>query len=177
MSTTSQSPSASPAPADRRARARSALVLIGLLVLVFSVAALGGLATSHGVRDWYPALAKPRWTPPSWLFGPVWTLLYAFIALVGWRLWRLPASVALERATLLRRWWIQLALNGAWSWAFFHFRSPAAGLAVIGPLLVVIAGMQPRLARVDRPSALLWTPYVLWVAFASCLNLALWHHN
>jgi tryptophan-rich sensory protein len=156
-------------------RARSALVLIGLLLLVFAVAALGGLATSQGVRDWYPALAKPAWTPPSWLFGPAWTLLYTFMALVAWRVWRRPASP--ERSALLRRWWVQLALNGAWSWAFFHFRSPAAGLAVIGALLLVIGSMQPRLARLDRPSALLWTPYVLWVAFATALNLSIWNRN
>ena len=75
-------------------RARSALVLVGALVLVYAVAALGGLATSHGVRDWYPALVKPRWTPPSWLFGSAWTLLYAFMAIVAWRVWRLPSAVA-----------------------------------------------------------------------------------
>ncbi len=167
----------SPASAKSRSgAARSVLVLIGLLALVFAVAALGGLATSAGTAEWYPTLNKPGWTPPSWLFGPVWTLLYAFMALVAWRVWRLPAG-HVERAPLLRRWWIQLALNGAWSWAFFYFRSPAAGLAVIAPLLLVIASMQPRLARADRPSALLWTPYVLWVAFASCLNLAIWNRN
>ena len=172
----SASSSSSPPPSAGAARARSVLVLLGLLAVVFAVAGLGGLATSHGVRDWYPALNKPAWTPPSWLFGPVWMLLYAFMALVAWRVWRLPAGHA-ERAPLLRRWWVQLALNGAWSWAFFHFRSPAAGLAVIGALLLVIGSMQPRLARADRPSAMLWTPYVLWVAFASCLNLAIWNRN
>lgn len=70
-----------------------------------------------------------------------------------------------------------LALNGAWSWAFFHFRSPAAGLVVVSALFVTICWIQPRLARNDRPSALLWTPYVLWVAFAGCLTLWIWHHN
>jgi benzodiazapine receptor len=168
-----QAPS-SPAPATAP-RARSALVLIGLLLLVYGVAALGGFATAPGVREWYPTLAKPPWTPPSWLFGPVWTLLYACIAVVAWRIWRQPASPA--RSTLLRRWWVQLALNGAWSWAFFHFRSPIVGLAVIGALLLLIGSMQPRLARADRPSALLWTPYVLWVAFATALNLSIWNRN
>ena len=97
-------------------RARSALVLVGALALVFAVAALGGLATSHGVRDWYPALDKPAWTPPSRLFGPVWTLLYTLMAVVAWRVWRLPAGAA-GRASILRAWWLQLALNGGWSWA------------------------------------------------------------
>lgn len=157
-------------------RARSTLALIGLLALVYAVAALGAIATSHGVRDWYPELAKPRWTPPAWLFGPVWTLLYTFMAIVAWRIWRLPAAAA-DRTKILRAWWLQLALNGAWSWAFFHFRSPAAGLVVVSALFVTICWIQPRLARNDRPSALLWTPYVLWVAFAGCLTLWIWHHN
>lgn len=170
------SPQTTPSQTSGTSRLRSVLVLIGLLLVVFLVAGLGGLATSHGVQDWYPALNKPAWTPPSWLFGPVWTLLYAFMAIVAWRVWRLPTTHA-ERGPLLRRWWVQLAFNGAWSWAFFHFRSPAAGLAVIAPLLLVIASMQPRLARADRPSAMLWTPYVLWVAFAGCLNLAIWNRN
>ena len=159
-----------------RSRLRSALVLVGLLALVYAVAALGGLATSHGIRDWYPALAKPRWTPPPWLFGPVWTLLYTFMALVAWRVWRLPAATP-RRAPVLRAWALQLALNGAWSWAFFHFRSAAAGLAIVGALFVAICWIQPRLAAIDRPAALLWTPYVLWTAFAGCLNLAVWHRN
>lgn len=160
---------------SRPAILRSLFVFIGFLAAAFAVAALGGIATAGGVRDWYPTLAKPAWTPPSWLFGPVWTLLYIAMSVVAWRIWRLPIGTA--RTHILRAWWLQLALNGAWSWAFFWFKNPAAGLLVIGPLLVVIASTQPRLARVDRPSAMLWTPYVLWVAFASCLNLAIWHMN
>ncbi len=160
-------------------RFRSTLVLAGFLAATFTVAALGGFATASGVKDWYPTLAKPAWTPPSWLFAPVWTALYAALAVVAWRVWRLPASTQPvgERTRLLRAWWLQLALNASWSWAFFHFRNPAAGLLVIGALFVTIVWIQPHLARADRPSALLWTPYVLWVAFASCLNLAIWHLN
>lgn len=154
---------------------RTLLVLAGFLLAAFGVAALGGIATASSVGDWYPTLVKPSWNPPSWLFGPVWTLLYIAMSVAAWRIWRLPAGT--DRTLILRAWWVQLALNGAWSWAFFYFRTPAAGLLVIGPLLVVVAWIQPRLARNDRPSAMLWTPYVLWVAFASCLNLALWHLN
>lgn len=157
-------------------RARALLALIGLFVLVSAVAAFGGLATFHGVHDWYPTLTKPRWTPPPRLFGPVWAVLYFFMAIVAWRIWRLPAVVA-DRMPVLRAWGFQLVLNGAWSWAFFHFRSPAAGLAIVSVLFVTLCWIQPRLARIDRPSALLWTPHVLWVAFAACLNLAIWHHN
>jgi tryptophan-rich sensory protein len=155
---------------------RSTLVFVGFLTAAYSVAALGGWATSSSVKSWYPHLAKPSWTPPSWVFGPAWTLLYTLMANVAWRIWSGPATNP-ERGAILRRWWLQLALNGAWSWAFFYFRSPAAGLLVIGALLVLIASMQPRLARMDRTAALLWTPYVLWVTFAACLNLSIWNRN
>ena len=158
------------------ARLCSALVLVGFLLTVFTVAALGGRATASGVTDWYPTLAKPAWTPPSWLFGPAWGFLYACMAVAAWRVWRLPAA-APGRTELLRLWWLQLALNASWSWAFFWFRNPAAAMLVIGALFVTIVWIQPRLARIDRPAALLWTPYVLWVAFAGCLNLAIWHLN
>ena len=157
-------------------RPSSLLVLAGFFAAAFSVAALGGHATAGGVKTWYPTLAKPAWTPPPWLFAPVWTFLYAAMALVAWRVWRLPAGMA-ERAAILRAWWLQLLLNGSWSWAFFHFRNPASALLVVGALFVTIVWIQPRLSRADRPSALLWTPYVLWTAFAACLNLAIWHLN
>ena len=161
-------------------RPRSILVLAGFLAAAFAAAALGGHATAGSVKTWYPTLAKPAWTPPSWLFAPVWAVLSAAMAVVGWRVWRLPGGApagAEERVRTLRAWWFQLALNASWSWAFFHFRNPAAALLVIGALLVTVVWIQPRLARADRPSALLWTPYVLWVAFAACLNLAIWHLN
>lgn len=165
---------------SRATAARSALVLVGLLAAVFTAAALGGIATAGGVRDWYPTLDKPAWTPPAWLFGPAWTVLYTAMAVSAWRVWRRPETTRADerqRALLLRLWWVQLAVNAGWSWAFFHFRNPAAGLLVIGALLLVIGVMQPRLAKLDRPAALLWTPYVLWVAFATALNLSIWNRN
>ncbi len=168
------------APSPAAERLRSAAVFLGLLASVFAVAALGGWATASSTGTWYREIAKPAWTPPSWVFGPAWTFLYVAMATAAWRVWRFrPANDAesTNRKSLLLRWWIQLALNGAWSWAFFWFRNPAAGLLVIGALLGLIASMQPRLARLDRPAALLWTPYVAWVAFATCLNLAIWHLN
>ena len=165
---------------DTPLRFRSFLVFLGFLGAVALAAGLGGHATASGVRDWYPTLAKPGWTPPPGLFGPVWSVLYLAMAVVGWRLWRLPADGAdgaASRKRLLALWWVQLAVNAAWSWAFFWARNPAAGLGVIGLLFILLCVMQPRLARADRPSALLWTPYVLWVGFAGALNLAIWHLN
>src|SRR5690606_17216227 len=115
-----------------------------------------------------------------WPLRPAWSVLYAPMAVAAWRVWRRPETTRADerqRALLLRLWWVQLAINAAWSWAFFHFRNPAAGLLVIGALLLVLGVMQPRLAKLDRPAALLWTAYVLWVAFATALNLSIWNRN
>jgi benzodiazapine receptor len=152
---------------------RSWPALIGFIVLVAAVSALGGAITTTSVGTWYQTLDKPSWTPPGWLFGPVWTLLYAMMSVVAWRLWRVRSESSAARVTLAL-WFGQLALNGAWSFLFFGLRSPAAGLVDIVALLGVILWIQVRLARFDRMLALLWSPYVVWVGFATALNLSIW---
>ena len=137
---------------------------------------MGNLATASSVRSWYPELAKPSWTPPAAVFGPVWTLLYAFIAVVGWRCWlRREQSPANRHLPL---WWLfQLGLNALWSPAFFGLQSPWAGLWVNVPLWVVLLILLIKFCRTDRASAALWAPYFAWVTFATCLNFAIWRLN
>jgi tryptophan-rich sensory protein len=153
--------------------ARSWPALLGFILLVAAVSALGGTVTASSVTSWYAGLDKPSWTPPGWLFGPAWTLLYAMMAAVAWRLWQQRLASPAARLTL-RLWFVQLALNCAWSFLFFGLRSPLAGLIDILALLVVIIWIQVRLARERRALALLWTPYVAWVAFATALNASIW---
>ena len=153
--------------------ARSWPALIGFIMLVAGVSALGGAITATSVTTWYAGLDKPAWTPPGWLFGPAWTLLYAMMAVVAWRLWQQRLNTPASRLTL-RLWFLQLALNCAWSFLFFGLRSPLAGLLDILALLVVLIWIQLRLARERRVLALLWTPYILWVAFATALNASIW---
>jgi tryptophan-rich sensory protein len=95
------------------------------------------------------------------------------MSVVAWRLWRVRSESSAARVTLAL-WFGQLALNGAWSFLFFGLRSPAAGLVDIVALLGVILWIQVRLARFDRMLALLWSPYVVWVGFATALNLSIW---
>jgi translocator protein len=152
---------------------RSWPALLGFILLVALVSALGGAITATSVTTWYAGLDKPSWTPPGWLFGPAWTLLYAMMAVVAWRLWRQRRESPSTRVTL-RLWFVQLALNCAWSFLFFGLRSPLAGLIDILALLVVIIWIQFRLARESRLLALLWMPYIGWVAFATALNASIW---
>jgi tryptophan-rich sensory protein len=160
-------------PACAFMKIRSWQMLVGFLLVVTAVSAVGGAITVSSVGTWYVALSKPTWTPPGWLFGPVWTLLYGMMAVVAWRLWCLRANSAEARGTLVL-WWVQLLLNTSWSFLFFGLRSPIAGLIDIVVLLGVILWIQIRLCRIERQLAWAWVPYGLWVGFATALNLSIW---
>jgi tryptophan-rich sensory protein len=139
---------------------RTSLILFLILVVGGGLAI--GYATAPG--EWYAALAKPGFTPPGWLFAPVWTALYVAIAIAGWRVWRRGAGLA----TAI--WWAQLALNFLWSPVFFaaHWIGPA--LAIILLLLLTIVAFIAASWRQDRAAAWLFAPYAAWVAFAAVLN-------
>jgi benzodiazapine receptor len=162
----------------RRGRLREALGLAGFLALSFAVAGAGGAITATSVGGWYQGLAKPWFNPPDWVFGPVWTLLYAMIALAAWRVWRLRgwrARGAIEPALLV--WALQLALNLCWSFVFFGARMIGAALLEIVVLLAAIVVTLRLFARIERLAAWLLAPYAAWVAFATLLNAALWRLN
>lgn len=142
------------------------LALFGALVA--AVAVLGGAASAGGTGAFYRSLRKPSFTPPAAVFGPVWTVLYAAIAVSGYRAWRAPPSR--RRSVALGLWGTQLALNAAWSPLFFGLERPRAALVDIALLLPAAAGYAFVVHRVDRPAAWLVAPYVGWVAFATALN-------
>ena len=145
-----------------------------VLLLFLGLVMGGGLAIGYVTRpgDWYLQLAKPAFNPPGWVFGPVWTVLYIMIAVVGWRLW-----YAAEAGTAHALWWLQLALNFSWSPAFFAAHQIGLALAIIVLLLITILAMIALTWRQDRISALLLLPYAVWVAFATALNAAIFQLN
>lgn len=115
---------------------------------------------------WYEALGKPTWTPPRWLFAPVWTLLYIAIAVAGWLTWRQTLRPATPSLLL---WSAQLLLNASWSWVFFGLQEPTLALANIVLLLTAIVTF--IVATESRVAAILFVPYAVWVGFATALNL------
>lgn len=151
----------------------SAVVLVAFLVACIGGGAASGLATPPG--DWYASLAKPAWTPPGWLFGPVWTLLYAAMGVSAWLLWRRRSQPGARRA--LACFTAQLALNFAWSPVFFGLHRLGLAAVIIVTLLSMIVATVAASRRVSRVAALLLVPYVAWVAFASSLNIAIWLLN
>ena len=154
---------------------RDLAVLAGFVLLCFAVAGTGGLATASGVDTWYPTLVKPAFNPPDWIFGPVWTVLYLMMAIAAWRVWRRPPSE--QRSVALAVFGLQLALNLAWSVLFFGLQSPGAALVEIVLLLGAIAGTTYLFWRQERLAGLLFVPYLLWVAFATLLNVSIWLLN
>jgi len=153
--------------------------LVLALIAVIAVGAasmLGQLATYPNLAPWYANLAKPWFTPPSWVFGPVWTALYALMAFALWRVLRAPDHVAGRRLAIVL-FGLQLVLNAAWSWMFFGANSPLLGMINIVPQLLIILATIAAFARVDRAAAWCLVPLAVWVAYASVLNAAIWQLN
>lgn len=151
-------------------RAKSWLSVLGFIGAAFLAGAIGSWATLENVRSWYPTLNKPAWNPPNWIFGPVWTTLYILMGVAIWRVGRAGGPGA---ARLVRMYFVQLFLNALWSVLFFGLKQPAWALADILVLWGLLVWLQVGLWRTDRLAGALWLPYVLWVSFATALNLAI----
>src|SRR4051812_14667565 len=147
------------------------LALAGFGLAVFVAAAIGGLGVS-GTSSEYQGLEQPAWAPPSWLFGPVWTVLYVMIAVSAWLVWQ---RVGFTRPLWL--WSAQLVLNAIWTPLFFGAGQYGLAFADIVVLWLLIGATVVAFWRVRRPAAWLLLPYWAWVTYASALNLAIWLLN
>jgi tryptophan-rich sensory protein len=150
----------------------SILRLILFVVIAFIPAIFGGL---FGPGEWYRGIAKPSWTPPGWLFGPVWTLLYILIGISGSLAW--GGSEGRQRTVAFSVYGAQLLLNALWSWIFFGLRKPGLAFVDIAALLVLIVANIVLFLPISRAAGLLLVPYALWVSFATALNLSIWRLN
>lgn len=155
-----------------RSRAISTVLLIAFLLLAFSVASSGAFFPPGA---WYQQLTKPAWNPPAWVFGPVWSVLYASIAVSGWLVWRQRGFRAIPWTWAI--YLTQLLFNGLWSWLFFGMQKPALALVDLIALWVGIVATILAFWRVRRLAGCLLIPYLLWVTFAGVLNFALWRLN
>jgi tryptophan-rich sensory protein len=146
------------------------------ILLCEAVGLLAAWATQTSVTTWYPTLVKPGFTPPNWLFAPVWTLLYGMMGVAAFLVWRCGTHRRRVRVALTA-FGAQLVLNAGWSFAFFGARSPALGLVVIVVLWGVLAWTVDRFFRVRTGAGWLLVPYLLWVTYALALNGAIWGLN
>ena len=157
---------------QRGRKQRDALALIGWIGLTFSAALTGALVSTGG---WYAALVKPSWNPPSWVFGPVWTVLYAMMAVAAWLVWREGGWTARQRA--LGLYLLQWAMNALWTPLFFGLQRPGLAFAEITVLALAVLAALIAFWQVKRLAGLLLVPYALWVIFAGALNFAIWRLN
>jgi tryptophan-rich sensory protein len=142
------------------------LILAAFLIVVVAVGGLIGTQSLPGT--WYEGLAKPPFNPPNWVFGPAWFTLYVLIAIAGWRIFMIDAG-----STAMKIWYAQMVLNWAWSplWFVGHQLWPAYALIMLIWLLIIAFIITARLH--DKAAAWLFVPYLLWVTFASTLNLSI----
>ena len=148
--------------------------LAGWLLLAFIAAAVGAVAATDA-PTFYAELVRPAWAPPASIFGPVWSVLYAFMAVSAWLVWR-ARDLAPARAALVL-FIVQLAANALWSWLFFAWRYGALAFAEVLLLWGLIVATIILFWRVRPLAALLLLPYLVWVTFASALTFAIWRLN
>lgn len=147
---------------------------VAWLVVTF-VAAFIGARASVEARFFYDQLVQPAWAPPPWVFGPVWTTLYALMAVAAWLVWRSGESRGVRSALAL--FVVQLVLNALWSWLFFAWNLGAWAFADVVLLWMTILATAVAFWRLRPLAGLLLAPYLLWVGFAAALNFVLWQQN
>lgn len=162
--------------AQQENRISSWAVLAGFIALCLGVGSAGGWITARSVAEWYPALAKPEWTPPNSIFGPVWTALYIMMAFAAWLVWRKDARFAGVRVALIL-FFVQLALNFLWSFLFFGLKAPGTALVGIVALFLVLILTIWAFFQQSRWAGIIMLPYLAWVGFATALNFAIWRLN
>jgi tryptophan-rich sensory protein len=141
-------------------------------MLTFSVAAF---ASQFEPGEWYISIAKPTWTPPGWLFGPVWAILYLSMSVSVWLVWRERSQTGVLLP--LGAYLVQLLVNGLWSWVFFGLRMIGLALIDLLVLLLLIAVTFSLFLGIRRAAGVLLIPYLLWVCFAGALNFQIWRMN
>jgi translocator protein len=159
----------------RTRRTPSWAALLGFVVVAEAAGAIGSFFTDTSPGSWYDSLEKPAFTPPPWVFAPVWIVLYACIGVAAWLVWRSDATPIRQAA--LTWWWVQLIWNALWTPAFFGAERASLAFVIIIALLVTASIAAVRMAHVRRAAGRLMLPYIAWVCFAAALNAAILVQN
>ena len=144
--------------------------------LPLAVGAVSGAFTVSAINGWYATLQKPWFNPPNWIFGPVWTLLYAMMGIAFFLVWKSTANESVRNQAMVL-FLIQLTFNFFWSLIFFHWQQPGWAFLEIVLLWVLILITILQFGKISSTAAWLMVPYICWVSFASVLNFALWRLN
>ncbi len=158
------------------------LRIIVSIIIISTLGSLSGILTGNTVGTWYGEINKPFFTPPNWVFGPAWLLLYTLMGISVGRIWQLAAK---NRYPIIRNYTkkgillfvIHFIFNLAWTPIFFGLQMPGLALIVILTMLGIIIFMTKQYYRVDRIASFLLVPYIVWVSFATLLNASIWWMN
>lgn len=148
------------------------ILLIISIGVCFLAGAIGSVFTVSAIPTWYAALQKPAFSPPNWIFGPVWTGLYLLMGLSLYLVWSSHGK-SKEKRVSLQLFFIQLMLNVLWSVVFFGFRSIFYAFVVILFLWLMILMTSLSFMKVSKVAGWLFLPYLLWVSFALLLNFSI----
>lgn len=157
-----------------RTRKQQVLGFLGWMAVTFVAAAIGSVA-SINAGAFYGDLVRPGWAPPSWVFGPMWTLLYVLMGVAAWLVWRARGLRGARFALSL--YVSQLVLNALWSWLFFGWHLGGPAFVDVLALWALILATCVAFWRVSPLAGALLVPYLLWVSYAAALNFAVWQMN
>ena len=157
-----------------RTRKQQVLGFLGWMAVTFVAAAIGSVA-SINAGAFYGDLVRPGWAPPSWVFGPMWTLLYVLMGVAAWLVWRARGLRGARVALSL--YLAQLVLNALWSWLFFGWHLGGPAFVDVLALWALILATCVAFWRVSPLAGALLVPYLLWVSYAAALNFAVWQMN
>lgn len=164
--------------------AANTIRLILSILICQSAGILGTFFTAPAVATWYTEIQRPFFTPPDWVFGPVWITLYTLMGIALWFIWlknNKTRKTAKKKKLYIRiTLWVfafHLLANATWSLIFFGMQSPFWGLVNILVLLILIAWMMIRFYKIDKKASLILIPYILWVTLATALNFEIWRLN
>lgn len=150
-------------------------ILISVVTCLL-VGFIGGISTADALTTWYPSLVKPSFNPPDWIFAPVWTTLYIMMGISVGLVWH-GGWEKREVQNAVMTFLAQLVFNGLWSVVFFGMRSPGGALIIIVILWLLIVRTVRKFHPINRISAYLLIPYLLWVTFALVLNFSIYWLN
>jgi benzodiazapine receptor len=148
------------------------LALVGFIGLCLLVGATDATLVRHSLAGWYLSLTRPPGTPPNWVFGPVWAVLYVMLGTAAWLVWRQVGA-----GPALRLWGWQVAANALWAPAFFGLHQIALALAVIAVLLILVVLTLRAFRHLSPAAGWLMLPYLAWIGYAAYLNVGFWCLN
>lgn len=148
------------------------LGLIGWLLLSLGV---GWFSSQFEPGSWYEDLNKAPWTPPGWVFGIAWSILYTLMAIAAWLIWRRGGFRSNGKP--LGAYGLQMLFNALWTWLFFGMREAGWALLDLALLMVALTATLLLFRRKSLPAGLLLVPYYLWILYALSLNIWIWWYN